>query len=64
MQLFFVFVFLGKKTSTRHAYQWSRQNEDFGRDLEVLDVLPRGPRIGILDMFPRGSLKLNFGRAS
>ena len=38
MQPFFVFdfffFFLAKKMSTRHAYQWSRENEDFSRDLE------------------------------
>ena len=33
MQPFFCFC-LEKKMSTRHAYQWSRQNEDFSRDLE------------------------------
>ena len=26
-------------------------------------MLPRGLRIGILDVLPRGPLKLNFGRA-
>ena len=30
MQAFFFW----KKKSTRHAYQWSQQNEDFSRDLE------------------------------
>ena len=32
MQPFFFFFW--KKMSTRHAYQWSRQNEDFSCDLE------------------------------
>ena len=30
----FFFFFGRKKMSIRHAYQWSRQNEDFSRDLE------------------------------
>ena len=34
----FLFFFLKKKMSTRHAYQWSD-------GFEVLDVLPRGPWI-------------------
>ena len=35
MHPFFVFFFGGGGgMSTRHAYQWSRQNEDFSHDLE------------------------------
>ena len=30
----FLIFFFAKKMSTRHAYQWSRENEDFSRDLE------------------------------
>ena len=30
----FFFFFGRKKMRIRHAYQWSRQNEDFSRDLE------------------------------
>ena len=68
----FVFVFfLGKKMSTRHAYQWSRQNEDFSCNLEfwtcfpevhwnwILDVLPRGPMVRNLDVLFRGLMDLN-----
>ena len=70
---FFFFFFFKEKKSTRHAYQWSWQNEDFSRDLEfghasqrsdgfeVLDV-PRGLMvwwIWNLDMLPRGPMDLN-----
>ena len=30
----FFYAFMEKKMNTRHTYQWSRQNEDFSRDLE------------------------------
>ena len=37
---FFFFFFVWKKMSTRHAYQWSRKNEDFSRDLESWTGFP------------------------
>ena len=49
-------IFWEKKMSTRHAYQWSN-------GFEVLDVLPRGLWIWNLDVLPRGSMDLKFGRA-
>ena len=65
---FFFFFLKKKKMSTRHAYQWSRQNEDFNCILnfghashrfdgfEVLDVLPRGSMDLNLDVLPRGPM--------
>ena len=50
--------------STRHAYQWSQQNEDFSRDLEFWTCFPEVLWIGILDVLRRGPIDLNFGRAS
>ena len=50
--------------STRHAYQWSRQNEDFNHDLEFWTCFPEVLWIGILDVLRRGPMDLNFGRAS
>ena len=38
--VFVFFLFFEKKKSTRHAYQWSRQNEDFNRDLEFWTCFP------------------------
>ena len=58
------FFFFCKKMSTRHAYQWSRQNEDFNHDLEFWTCFPEVLWIGILDVLRRGPMDLNFGRAS
>ena len=36
------YLFFGKKKmSTRHAYQWSRQNKDFSRDLKLWTCFPK-----------------------
>ena len=50
--------------STRHAYQWSRQNEDFNHDLEFWTCFPEVLWIRILDVLRRGPMDLNFGCAS
>ena len=35
------FFFKEKKMSTRHAYQWSWQNEDFSHDVEFWTCFPK-----------------------
>ena len=50
--------------STRHAYQWSGQNEDFNHDLEFWTCFPEVLWIRILDVLRRGPMDLNFGCAS
>ena len=58
------FFFLKEKMSTRHAYQWSRQNKDFSRDLEFGHASQRSDGFEVLDVLPRGLMDLKFGHAS
>ena len=60
---FFYCLFFWKKMSTRHAYLWSWQNEDFNRDLEFWTCSPEihGFEFGRAS---QRSKDLNFGHAS
>ena len=53
----FLFSFLKKKMSTRHAYHWSSR-------FEVLDVLPRGPMDWNLGCASQRSMDLNLDMLS